>query len=291
MTVMTEGSKVGGFWSGETLLERLPTLVTPFTKNNIDCAAYTLTIGHEIYVSPSDQTPDPQSITKRLLADGEAFTIPPGQFAFLVTEETVKVPSNALGLISMKAKIKFRGLVNISGFHVDPGYSGPLTYSVFNAGPVTVQLQQGEPCFLIWYASLDQASAYVKVAPARKGLDIALINNISGEVHSLRGLDNKIRTVEGALSERINKIEVAQAYFSAITSFWIPIVTAVIATIVGGVVVWWVTSAVGPRVTARPTSQNARPSAAVSTIPQSEASRMGLTSPSAIPTSVQRPAS
>ena len=43
----------GLFWSGETLEERLPELVEPFSKDLIDCAAYTLTIGHEVYISPS----------------------------------------------------------------------------------------------------------------------------------------------------------------------------------------------------------------------------------------------
>lgn len=43
------------FWSGETLEERLPTLVSPFDADSIDCAAYTLHVGHEYYVSPDGQ--------------------------------------------------------------------------------------------------------------------------------------------------------------------------------------------------------------------------------------------
>ena len=81
------------FWSGETLGERLKTLIEPFVPGRVDCAAYTLSIGPEIYVSPNDQTADPTTVTVRKLGDGEAFTIPPGQFAFLLTEEIVSVPS------------------------------------------------------------------------------------------------------------------------------------------------------------------------------------------------------
>ena len=40
------------FWRGETLNERLPSLVDPFDAGAIDCAAYTLRVGGEIYVSP-----------------------------------------------------------------------------------------------------------------------------------------------------------------------------------------------------------------------------------------------
>ncbi len=41
------------------------------------------------------------------------------------------------------------------GLHVDPGFSGPLKFAVFNAGPSTICVKQGEESFLIWYADLD----------------------------------------------------------------------------------------------------------------------------------------
>lgn len=146
-----------GFWSGETLSTRLPALIAPFDKDRIDCSAYTLSMGREIYVSPSDQSEDPESVTIRKLDDGDAFTIPSGQFAFLLTEEIVEVPDDALGFISIKAKIKWRGLINVSGFHVDPGFKGRLIFSVYNAGPVPVHLRQGQPMFLLWLSSLELA--------------------------------------------------------------------------------------------------------------------------------------
>jgi hypothetical protein len=65
------------FWSGETLRERLAPLIEPFAAERVDCAAYTLAVGPEIYVSPNDQTSDPTTVTVRKLALGDAFTIPP----------------------------------------------------------------------------------------------------------------------------------------------------------------------------------------------------------------------
>jgi dCTP deaminase len=47
-------SKPATFWSGETLNERLKALTDPFLPERVDCAAYTLAIGPEIYVSPND---------------------------------------------------------------------------------------------------------------------------------------------------------------------------------------------------------------------------------------------
>ena len=204
------------FWSGETLSQRLDLLIVPFDPGRVDCAAYTLSIGPEIYVSPNDQTADPTTVTVRKLSDGEAFTIPPGQFAFLLTEEVVCVPADALAFISIRAKIKFRGLVNVSGFHVDPGYRGQLTFSVFNAGPVPVHLKRGQPIFLIWYASLDCETALKKNSTIRKGIDPEIVTAVAGELQSFAGLSKKINDIDKSLGDRVHEIEKNQVKFSVI---------------------------------------------------------------------------
>ena len=221
------------FWSGETLNKRLglESLVVPFDSKRVDCAAYTLSVGSEVYVSPNDVAPDPTTVTVRQLDHGEAFAIPPGQFAFLITEEIVTVPGDALAFISIRAKTKFRGLVNVSGFHVDPGYEGQLTFAVFNAGPVPVHLKQGQPIFLIWYASLDRESTLKKDSPVKKGIDTELITAIAGELQSFAGLSKKIKDVEKTLTDRVHAVEKSQTHFQALAG--------VVITIVIGLAVYW----------------------------------------------------
>ena len=204
------------FWSGETLSERLETLIDPFLPGRVDCAAYTLAIGLEVYVSPNDQTADPNTVTIRQLSKGEAFTIPPGQFAFLLTEEIVSVPADALAFISIRAKTKFRGLVNVSGFHVDPGYCGQLTFAVFNAGPVPVHLKRGRSIFLIWYASLDRETTLKKDGTIQKGIDSAIVTAIAGELQSFAGLSKKIEDADKALSKGVQAVEKEQTYCKVI---------------------------------------------------------------------------
>src|SRR5258708_16160611 len=104
------------FWSGETLGERLKSLIEPFAPDRVDCAAYKLSVGPEVYVSPNDQAIEPNSVTVRQLGDREAFTILPGQFAFLLTEEIVSVTADSFPFISIPAKTKLLGLVNRSRF-------------------------------------------------------------------------------------------------------------------------------------------------------------------------------
>src|SRR5205823_733573 len=60
--------------------------------------------------------------------------------------------------ISIKASIKFRGLVNVSGFHVDPGFRGRLKFSVYNAGSQNIVLSRHQPAFLIWFSDLDRVT-------------------------------------------------------------------------------------------------------------------------------------
>jgi dCTP deaminase len=228
------------FWSSQTLEARLGTLIEPPNLAAIDCNAITLHMGPEFYTTPSPELPAPSSHTKTLLAHGQPFAIPPGQFAFLQTEEAVTVPEGAMAFISMKAKTKFRGLVNVSGFHVDPGWHGPLIFAVFNAGPSTVHLQRGMPLFLIWYADLDGASALRKTKPGPTSIPPDLINNITGELNSFSSLEKRITDESKKLSDRIHAIEKSQIRIQVSAAVVISILVAVIGYALRGVVdEWW----------------------------------------------------
>lgn len=213
------------FWSGETLIKHGSTLITPFKPDRVDCAAYTLSIGPEVYVSPSDQRVDPNTVTIRKLEDGGAFTIPPGQFAFLLTDEVVTVPDDMLAFISIRAKIKFHGLVNVSGFHVDPGYRGQLTFSVFNAGPIPIHLKQGCKIFLIWYASLDQTTNNKKDDKTHMGINSGMVTKVAGELQSFASISNKIQNVNETLANRIHALEKEQSYYRVIGTITLALAT------------------------------------------------------------------
>lgn len=201
------------FWSGPTIRERLSTLVDAPDPACVDGAAYMLKIGTEYYVTPTDQSSDPKTRTLRTLAPHEAFAIPPGQFAYVMTDEVVTIPTNVLAFISVRARVKWKGLVNVSGFHVDPGYRGRLTFAVFNAGPASIHLRQGDPTFLIWFADLDRdAGGFAKHAAAPvTHMDVTVLNHVAGELNSLEGLAEKLRTTDRELRDKINEIQRANS--------------------------------------------------------------------------------
>jgi dCTP deaminase len=222
------------FWSGDTLRNRLGALISPPNVEAIDCAAYTLTVGPEYYVTPTDQSSDPKRTSLKTLDEGEAFAVPPGGFAYVLTEEIVTVPADALAFISIRARIKWRGLINVSGFHVDPGFCGRLTFAVFNAGPVSVHLRRGDPTFLIWFADLDHASTtYLKSStPIVERIDLGALNQVAGEVHSIQGLEQRIRTTEKDLGQRITALERANGLVIAAAGALMTLVLAFVVQLV-----------------------------------------------------------
>src|SRR5208337_5222667 len=159
----------------------------------------------------TSEADDAKTKSKISLAEGQSFTVPPGQFAFLLTEERVTIPPNAIAFISVRAGVKFRGLVNVSGFHVDPGYHGRLVFSVFNAGPAPVHLQRGDDCFLIWYADLDRTSTRIKSGEGFDNIPTKLINPIAGEIQSFEGLLAKIKDTDNKLTAKLYAIERQQS--------------------------------------------------------------------------------
>ena len=136
------------------------------------------------------------------LSGGEVI-IPSGQFAFLLTEEFVHIPVEAMGFISLKSKQKWKGLINVSGFHVDPGFNGRLVYSVYNAGPANIHLTRGQPMFLLWIADLDPLASQIYAKPqtiTQSAISTGLISEVDRPLHSLGSLSERIESLQRELT-------------------------------------------------------------------------------------------
>ena len=196
------------FWRGELLAQRKE-VVEPFDENQIDCNAYTLRMGSAYYRTGEREAGYEQKPTD--LKDGEWFVIPPGQFAFLLSKETVKVPTNAMAFISMRTAVKFQGLINVSGFHVDPGYDGKLIYAVYNASPSPIQLQQGARIFKIWFCDLGEVTAkatpsalpYIFNEPGLSGITSDMVKGMNQEIYSLQSLADQIRDQKNEINSKL----------------------------------------------------------------------------------------
>jgi dCTP deaminase len=223
------------FWSGETIKARLPTLIDKPDVDCIDGAAYMLKVGPEYYVSATELDPDRNTRTMKTLSADECFAIPGGQFALVLTEEAVTVPITALGFFSIRSRAKWKGLINVSGFHIDPGFCGRLTIAVYNAGSFPIHFRRGEPEFLIWLADLDPEASvkYSKHANTRvTKIDASVLNQAPGKTQSLQSLAARIDRVNDELGKRIDALE----QFKSIAKW---IVAAVVGALIGLAVKSW----------------------------------------------------
>ena len=194
------------FWSSKTLESRGADLIAPFRPGRIKHGAYELSVGAQAYITSEDK--------KSKVEADSPITIPPGQFGLLITKEVVSVPRDAIAFISIRAGTKFRGLVNVSGFHVDPGYSDRLMFSVYNAGSRPITLEYDRPVFLIWYADLDQEERdpYPRRTGPLKGISGDDMMKIQGEVASPAELKKLFDELRNETDKRFHEIDMAKQF-------------------------------------------------------------------------------
>jgi dCTP deaminase len=216
------------YWSGEKLIQN-KSVVTDFDIQQVDANAYNLRMG-KCYFRTADGA-DEAAQTKTLLADRQPFIIPTGQFAFLLTSETVNVPANAMAFISMRTGVKFKGLINVSGFHVDPGYSGKLVYAVFNASPLPIHLCEGDPIFKIWFADIDRESSpsYLFKGSSQNDISNDLIRGMGKEIYSLQALAENMRDLKRDVDLELAKQKPA---VDNLTFVWRAVVLGVVGAII-----------------------------------------------------------
>lgn len=193
------------FWGSKTIIEQqeLNKIISPFDLDQVKYGRYQLKVGAEVFVTVDD--------VKKQINEQEQISIAPGQFAIILTEEKVTIPHDAIGLISIRYGIKLRGLVNVSGFHVDPGFSGKLKFAVYNAGPRPIALTRGEPAFLIWFSKMnghDNDDTYKGSHNNQDQISSDDINNLHGKVASPSALNEKIEDLKKEFEKTISDTKV-----------------------------------------------------------------------------------
>jgi dCTP deaminase len=156
-----------------------------FEPRNVKEACYDLRIGDEVFLSE-------QRVPIRLSDENPFVILPPGQFALIKTYEQVSVPRDFVAFISIRSKFKFQGLINISGFHVDPTYEGHLIYAVQNVGPNDIRLRFRDPVFMIMWARLEPPYEGERRARGYDRIPLELMAQLGGPSVTLASLQKKV---------------------------------------------------------------------------------------------------
>ena len=218
------------FWSSEKLkveLQKLKIVTSAdgavVADSSVVNGAYELTLGPEAFLTSDDDN------KKQILKEGEQLVIPPGQFGLLLTEEKVAIPNHAIGFISIKAGIKFRGLVNVSGFHVDSGFSGRLKFAVYNAGSQNIILERKQPVFLLWLSDLDQPTKPYSGAHANQDkISPDDVMKIHGEIASPGQLKKDIQTLEIKFDREIQNLDNKMANLKLLLTIFVTLAVSLL---------------------------------------------------------------
>jgi dCTP deaminase len=152
-----------------------------------------LTLGDEVFLT-GDDVPRTLSEAKSRAANPWV-KIEPGEFAVLTTYEYVFLPIDIMGLISIKNTYKQKGLISVSGFHVDPGYRGRLTFTAYNAGPSDLLFRFRERLFMITFTKIEKNDWWYW-APAGLRIPTDTISHLQGMSVSPRSLDKRLKRLE-----------------------------------------------------------------------------------------------
>jgi dCTP deaminase len=217
------------FWSSQTLRARISTeqIIEPYADDRVVHSAYEMGVGGEAFVTSNDGD-------KTVLPADTKIVIPPGQFGLLVSRETVRLPTNTIAFISIRASIKFQGLVNVSGFHVDPGYCGQLKFAVYNAGSRKIVLDQDQRVFLIWFSDLDQAddNPYPRRPLPLRAIAADDVARIQGQVASPAELKKQLDELKVELDKKFHAAEQTRMFNRALLTLLLGVAATITFTLV-----------------------------------------------------------
>ncbi len=115
--------------------------------------------------------------------------------------------------------------MNVSGFHVDPGYKGRLLFSVYNAGSREILISAGNPTFLLWYSSLDKETTdlYCDRQPGQYEISDEVMMSLDGETYTPQALAGRVKSLEGRMKTQ----------------------TTIVLTVLGAIIAAFVLNAIG----------------------------------------------
>jgi dCTP deaminase len=200
-------------------------------KDKFEGITYDLRLGEEAFTSTSGRPID--------LREKGSVEIEPGETALLMTYEKVNVPEDHMAFLSLKTTHAAKGLINISGFHIDPNWKGKLVFSLYNSGPRPVVLRYKERIYHMFPVRLsdrawgpeeksgisDEARKKSMSFYDMKEIPSSWIEAIKGPPISLVALDKELRVMKER--QRI-LIALLIAFLGSIIGVFITLVTKIV---------------------------------------------------------------
>lgn len=189
----------------------------------IQPASCDLTVGR-IFIPPSHT-----GVGQAAEEVDDFYKLKQGASALIVTREQLRLPANIAGIMFPKnGDFSQKGILITNFGHVDPGFSGHLQYTIINFGPDDFRVVRGQRIACLLLIKLSEAadpdwSAQTKHLVTSPRSHASVLNR------DFLDIDRRIsQLIETNVSRAVMRKDM-------VTSFWIPMATAVFALI--GIVV------------------------------------------------------
>ncbi|KAA6457849.1 hypothetical protein DYQ86_20985 [Acidobacteria bacterium AB60] len=139
--------------------------------------------------------------------DDEGYVLRNGETAVLTTRETLNMPPNTAGIGFPPSHVSIKGLLMTNPGHVDPGFSGPMHFTVINMGRSPYPLRVGDAiCTLLLFelnarVAMDWHARHPDAAIPTTGLRPNAVNRLA------RDFANVEARAQAIASEAVDKAE------------------------------------------------------------------------------------
>jgi len=133
---------------------------------------------------------------------GTELVVSPGEMVFVMSKETLNLPSNVFSQLSPRRKMTEFGIITLGGFAIDPGYNGKLLFGLYNISSEDFKLVPDAKLVGAVFHELgdDELLADYMPPKALDGYSSSLIEKISKyQPVGLTTLEEAVREIEKQL--------------------------------------------------------------------------------------------
>jgi dCTP deaminase len=164
------------------------------------------------------------------------FRLDPGQTAVVTTMERITLSAQIGGFGFPPTQISKNAILMTNPGHIDPGFSGDLTFTLINMGRTAFSLKRGDPIVTLLLFRFDdpvQADYSTRQTnPGKKSSMVELLNRLAPDFAAFS--ERVHHEVDNSVSQRLEEFDTravtAEQKF-AIAQLWIPAVTGLIGAL------------------------------------------------------------
>jgi deoxycytidine triphosphate deaminase len=215
---------MNGVLPHQEILGLIPNVIVNGVEASVGTASYDMQLGDEYYLY-DEKPPDGQSMRSR---GKGGIVIPPNGLLMCTMHETLKLPPDIVGHLSLKVPLLMKGIMMASQSQIDAGYEGRIFGMLYNLSQRDVCLRDRSPVLKLELIRLEQATSkpynnsISKTATLQTYIDRPLISSL---VEIRENAKSAVKEVQEA-KKTLNLTQVGAAIGASIITLAITFITA-----------------------------------------------------------------